>query len=128
MPLRCANIISGFFKLLHYIINMETSSTYKVNQEKNKKNKEIYMFAIDRVVFYKWTPQDGKLLKALRGKVTREQLAEKISQLGGECSAGYIKKLELGKSQSISPDIAIVICQALGINPQNLLEMHVLTN
>jgi DNA-binding Xre family transcriptional regulator len=80
----------------------------------------VYIYIID-VVFVAWNKDRGELLKRLRGKKSRQKLADEIAAKGGECSHQNIKKLEYGESESVSLKVLEAICAALDISLSNFL-------
>lgn len=74
------------------------------------------MVALTYVDKLKWSQEEGRRLEELRGKIPMRALAEKINALGISCSYQYIHKLEEGKAESVSTDLLLAICGALGID------------
>ncbi|MBD2466312.1 helix-turn-helix transcriptional regulator [Nostoc sp. FACHB-145] len=95
----------------------------------NKVEKEtrIYIY-IEDVVSVAWNKDRGTVLKRLRGKKSRQKLADEISARGGECSHQNLKKLEYGESESVSLKVLEAICTALEISISNFLSTVEVTN
>ncbi|MEH2363217.1 helix-turn-helix domain-containing protein [Nostoc sp.] len=88
--------------------------------DKGKKETKMYIYITD-VVFVAWNKDKGQLLKRLRGKKSRQKLADEIAAKGGECSHQNIKKLEYGESESVSLKVLEAICFALDISLSDFL-------
>ncbi|BBD64530.1 hypothetical protein NIES4072_18080 [Nostoc commune NIES-4072] len=95
--------------------------------EKGKKETKMYIYVAD-VVFVAWNNERGQLLKRLRGKKSRQKLADEIAATGGECSHQNIKKLEYGESESVSIKVLEAICAALDISLSDFLSTLEVTN
>ena len=93
----------------------------------NQKEQKMYL-PVDDINECLWTPQNGKTLKALRGKLTQQQLADKIIELGYGCTERNIRYLETGKSKAVSMRLVLKICEAIGTSPQSLLNVRVLAD
>lgn len=87
---------------------------------KGEKETRIYIDVAD-VVSVAWNQDRGKSLKRLRGKKSRQKLADEIAARGGECSHQNIKKLEYGESESVSLKVLEAICTALDISINDFL-------
>lgn len=72
------------------------------------------MIGLEYVDRLKWNEELGKRLESLRGTLSMRALAERVNNLGYQCSYQYIHKLEEGRSESVSTDIIVAICDALG--------------
>ncbi|MBD0265576.1 MAG: helix-turn-helix transcriptional regulator [Tolypothrix sp. Co-bin9] len=88
----------------------------------NKGDKETkkYIYIAD-VVSVAWNKDRGIVLKQLRGKKSRQKLADEIAAKGGECSHQNLKKLEYGESESVSLKVLEAICTALNISLNDFL-------
>ncbi len=75
----------------------------------------MYIYIAD-VVSLTWNQDKGNILKRLRGKKSRQKLADEIAARGGECSHQNLKKLEYGESESVSIKVLEAICLALDIS------------
>ncbi|MBD2534188.1 helix-turn-helix transcriptional regulator [Nostoc flagelliforme FACHB-838] len=95
--------------------------------DKGKKETKMYIYVAD-VVFVVWNNERGQLLKRLRGKKSRQKLADEIAARGGECSHQNIKKLEYGESESVSVKVLEAICAALDISLSDFLSTLEVTN
>ena len=84
------------------------------------KETKMYIYVAD-VVSVSWNQDKGELLKRLRGKKSRQKLADEIAVRGGECSHQNIKKLEYGESESVSLKVLEAICTALDISINDFL-------
>jgi transcriptional regulator with XRE-family HTH domain len=73
------------------------------------------MVPLEWVAMLVWNEQCGENLKIARGKVSRRELAEILSSHGVECSASYIKKLEVGEAASVSTEIIVAIAKVLDV-------------
>ncbi|MCC5651938.1 hypothetical protein LC609_19380 [Nostoc sp. XA013] len=82
---------------------------------------EVDMIPLDWAVLILWKPECGEKLKALRGKISRQKIADGINAQQVECSQELIRKLELGVAKSISPRILVALCITLGIHPSALI-------
>jgi DNA-binding Xre family transcriptional regulator len=83
----------------------------------NNGNRETKMYIyIADVVSLTWNQDKGNILKRLRGKKSRQKLADEIAARGGECSHQNLKKLEYGESESVSIKVLEAICLALDIS------------
>ncbi|WP_232317129.1 helix-turn-helix domain-containing protein [Anabaena sp. CA = ATCC 33047] len=80
----------------------------------------MYIYVSD-VVAVSWNKDRAAVLKRMRGKKSRQKLAEEISAKGGECSHQNLKKLEYGESESVSIKVLEAICLALGISLKDFL-------
>ncbi|MFN6562868.1 MAG: helix-turn-helix domain-containing protein [Nostoc sp. ChiSLP01] len=69
----------------------------------------------------------GTVLKRLRGKKSRQTLADEIAARGGECSHQNLKKLEYGESESVSLKVLEAICTALEISISDFLSIAEIT-
>jgi len=92
-----------------------------MGSHRNRKSK-VYISVTD-VVSVAWNKERGEVLKHLRGKKSRQKLAEEIADQGGECSHQNLKKLEYGKSESVSLKVLEAICLTLGISLKDFLSM-----
>ncbi|MFN6531041.1 helix-turn-helix transcriptional regulator [Nostoc sp. ChiSLP03a] len=82
---------------------------------KGDKETKMYIYVAD-VVSVAWNKDRGEVLKRLRGKKSRQKLADEITARGGECSHQNLKKLEYGESESVSLKVLESICTALNIS------------
>ncbi|MFN6571772.1 helix-turn-helix transcriptional regulator [Dendronalium sp. ChiSLP03b] len=94
---------------------------------KDEKETRIYIY-IEDVVSVAWNKDRGTVLKRLRGKKSRQKLADEIATRGGECSHQNLKKLEYGESESVSLKVLEAICTALEISISNFLSTVKVTN
>ncbi|MCG6138172.1 MAG: helix-turn-helix transcriptional regulator [Nostoc sp. LLA-1] len=95
--------------------------------DKGEKETRIYIY-IEDVVSVVWNKDRGTVLKQLRGKKSRQKLADEIAARGGECSHQNLKKLEYGESESVSLKVLEAICTALEISVSNFLSTVEVTN
>ena len=79
----------------------------------SKNDKTKLMISLDSVDRLKWTPEHGKRLQSLRGKIPMRTLADKVNNNGVTCTYQYIHKLEAGKAEAVSTDLVLAICNAL---------------
>ncbi|MDZ8054619.1 MAG: helix-turn-helix domain-containing protein [Aulosira sp. ZfuVER01] len=77
--------------------------------------KEVIMVPLEWVVMLAWNKECGETLKLLRGKRSRREIADAVSQQGVECSQEYIRKLENGEAASVSTKIIITIAKTLDV-------------
>ncbi len=89
---------------------------------KGEKETRIYIYVKD-VISVAWNKDRGMLLKRLRGKKSRQRLADEIAARGGECSHQNLKKLEYGESESVSLKVLEAICTALEISISDFLSI-----
>ncbi|BAY35698.1 hypothetical protein NIES2111_00140 [Nostoc sp. NIES-2111] len=94
---------------------------------KGEKETKTYIYVAD-VVSVVWNQDRGIILKRLRGKKSRQKLADEIAARGGECSHQNLKKLEYGESESVSLKVLEAICTALEISVSNFLSTVEVTN
>ena len=94
---------------------------------KGEKETRMYIYVAD-VVSVAWDKDRGGVLKRLRGKKSRQKLADEIAARGGECSHQNLKKLEYGESESVSVKVLEAICAALGISISDFLSTVEVTN
>lgn len=94
---------------------------------KVEKETKIYIYVVD-VVAVVWNKDRGILLKRLRGKKSRQKLADEIAARGGECSHQNLKKLEYGESESVSLKVLEAICAALEISINEFLSIVEVTS
>ncbi len=94
---------------------------------KVEKETKIYIYVVD-VVSVVWNKDRGILLKRLRGKKSRQKLADEIAARGGECSHQNLKKLEYGESESVSLKVLEAICAALEISINEFLSIVEVTS
>lgn len=73
------------------------------------------MVPLEWVVMLVWNRECGENLKFLRGKRSRRDVAEAVSQGGIECSQEYIRKLENGEAASVSTKIIVAIATTLNV-------------
>jgi transcriptional regulator with XRE-family HTH domain len=82
----------------------------------NTKNiKEVIMVPLEWVVMLAWNRECGETLKSLRGKRSRRDIADAVSEQGVECSQEYIRKLENGEAASVSTKIITTIAKTLDV-------------
>lgn len=86
----------------------------------SKNDKSKLMISLDSVDRLKWSPELGKRLQSLRGDVPMRTIAEKVSNSGVTCTYQYIHKLESGKSEAVSTDLIVAICNALDVDFKQL--------
>ncbi|MEH2151414.1 helix-turn-helix domain-containing protein [Nostoc sp.] len=94
---------------------------------KGEKETKTYIYIAD-VVSVVWNQDRGGVLKQLRGKKSRQRLADEIAARGGECSHQNLKKLEYGESESVSLKVLESICNALQISVSEFLSTVEVTN
>ncbi|MBD2200683.1 helix-turn-helix transcriptional regulator [Calothrix anomala FACHB-343] len=94
---------------------------------RDDKKTRMYIYVAD-VVAVAWNQDKGMLLKRLRGKKSRQKLADEIAARGGECSHQNLKKLEYGESESVSIKVLEAICAALNISLSDFLSTVEVTN
>jgi DNA-binding Xre family transcriptional regulator len=94
---------------------------------KDERKTKMYIYVAD-VVSVVWNQDKGTVLKRLRGKKSRQKLADEIAAKGGECSHQNLKKLEYGESESVSLKVLEAICTALEISVSNFLSTVEVTN
>lgn len=78
------------------------------------------MIGLEYVDRLKWSAELGKRLEILRGAISMRALADKVNSKGHQCSYQYIHKLEEGKAESVSTEIIIAVCDALGVDFKEL--------
>ncbi|BAY32886.1 hypothetical protein NIES2107_47800 [Nostoc carneum NIES-2107] len=93
----------------------------------SEKKTRVYIYVAD-VVSVTWSKDRGAVLKQLRGKKSRQSLANEIAARGGECSHQNLKKLEYGESESVSIKVLEAICTALGISISDFLSIVEVTS
>lgn len=81
---------------------------------------------LNDVRFIAWNPDKGKLLENLRSKKSRRQLAKEIKAKGGVCSEANLKKLEYGKTETVSVQVLQGICAALDIPINRFVTLYCL--
>ncbi|MEJ1930698.1 helix-turn-helix domain-containing protein [Nostoc sp. NIES-2111] len=94
---------------------------------KGEKETRVYI-SVEDVVSVAWNKDRGVVLKRLRGKKSRQRLADEIAARGGECSHQNLKKLEYGESESVTLQILEDICAALQISVNDFLSTVEVTN
>jgi transcriptional regulator with XRE-family HTH domain len=82
---------------------------------KIKNVKEVIMVPLEWVVMLAWNRECGETLKSLRGKRSRRDIADAVSEQGVECSQEYIRKLENGEAASVSTKIITTIAKTLDV-------------
>jgi transcriptional regulator with XRE-family HTH domain len=85
---------------------------------------EKMLVDISEVRFVTWNPDKGELLRQLRGKKSRRQLAEEIKAVNGDCSHQNLKKLEYGHSEMVSIEILESLCLALGVALDKFIALY----
>jgi transcriptional regulator with XRE-family HTH domain len=82
---------------------------------RTKNVKEVIMVPLEWVVMLAWNEECGETLKSIRGKRSRRDIADAVSEQGIECSQEYIRKLENGEAASVSTKIITAIAKTLDV-------------
>jgi DNA-binding Xre family transcriptional regulator len=90
-----------------------TTESAKIIED--KKLREVIMVPLEWVVMLAWNKDCGSNLKLLRGKRSRREIAEILSNQGVDCSQEYIRKLENGEAASVSTKIIVAIAKTLDV-------------
>lgn len=96
-----------------------TTKQEKVEEVERLERQEIIFADISEIRFVSWNATKGKILSELRGKKSRQQLAESIQAVGGNCSHQNLKKLEYGQSKMVSIEVLQSLCLALNTDLDN---------
>ena len=70
-----------------------------------------------------WGEARAKLFKDLIEGRSSYQITESLNSAGIKCSVANIKKIMSGKSATVPLDFALSMCEALFINPYELLPL-----
>jgi transcriptional regulator with XRE-family HTH domain len=89
-------------------------------------SKEFIMIDLNLINTVVWQESSAKKLRAMRGKLSRRELVERVRENGYEVSQQYIQLIEnpaLPKApQNVSFQLLRNICQVLGRDVQELFD------
>lgn len=81
------------------------------------------MIPLEYVARLAWDENLGKRLKALRGKMSRRELAEKLRGRGISCSHQGIQQIELGGWETVDLNLILAMCEEFGISVGQLIPL-----
>jgi DNA-binding Xre family transcriptional regulator len=70
-----------------------------------------------------WGERRAKVFRHLTEGRSSYQITESLNLVGIKCSVANIKKIMGGKSATVPLDFALSMCEALSINPYELLPL-----
>lgn len=82
---------------------------------------------IKEAPFIYWNQSRGQRLKATLGKTSNYEVAEKMQELGHDCSRQNVDKIVNGNSRSVSVSLLLSICETFGIDIMEIVPLRVET-